>query len=507
MKLRRRPSNILICAAAVVFLGSVVVRTSAQTTTGGGNDDCPIDCTNGSICQEGESDYSDHPTYADGTALPFLTDGHKSRMQNGIPKHCACDEGWTGLRCHRPYVKCDENGHYCYHGGQCIDFGQGQEISNDQVFCDCNAASYAGNQMYGKFCELPAASACPNDDTNFCLNGGTCLENGTCDCDADKFEGPHCEFEKDQVPDCDLECGPGTCVLGLKDVEAARYSQFWKNQQDSDSYMYCECPDGRFGPECAMEGEVCGDDHCFNGASCIETLSVDGVTTEYKCDCTTAHTDDTSFAGKYCQSASTTFCPTSPSNQHNGKLFCTNGGTCRAESDLHLGCDCEGTGFHGPMCQYADGEDAEECTLDCQNGGKCRVGFKDVSFAKQRGKEMEDYYDQTHDGSFQHCVCDSAHFGIQCQHELQMCADGSHFCLHGSKCVSKDDGAHECDCDDAGVDGSEAFAGKYCQYSSTDVCYIGADSKGLEDATSRNKDLAFCVNNGTCKKQIYAGEP
>jgi hypothetical protein len=62
----------------------------------------------------------------------------------------------------------------------------------------------------------------------------------------------------------------------------------------------------------------------------LETIDTSGNTT-YSCDCRTASNAENSlFAGDYCQSESTSFC-SEKANDANGRLFCTNGGTCGEE--------------------------------------------------------------------------------------------------------------------------------------------------------------------------------
>lgn len=106
---------------------------------------------------------------------------------------------------------------------------------------------------------------------------------------------------------------------------------------------------------------------------------------------------------------------------------------------------------------------------------------------------MKDF-NETHI-NFQHCVCPDGFFGVQCEHQLDVCPGGTHVCLHGSKCVAinesdPDNLKHQCDCDDS-FNSIQQFAGKYCQYESTDMCTKNG-KPGLSNA-----QYAFCVNGGT----------
>ena len=142
----------------------------------------------------------------------------------------------------------------------------------------------------------------------------------------------------------------GRCQIGTKDYPPNElYNEFWKTHDD---YRFCVCPPGFFGLTCSIQGEPCGDEHCFNGGtvpplesilvyksghffttkiirvsfvcyipgSCLSQELADGTTREF-CDCTTA---DGAYAGLYCESESTTFCTNIA--DHNGRQFCVNGG-------------------------------------------------------------------------------------------------------------------------------------------------------------------------------------
>jgi hypothetical protein len=59
---------------------------------------------------------------------------------------------------------------------------------------------------------------------------------------------------------------------------------------------------------------------------------------------------------------------------------------------------------------------------------------------------------------------------------------------------------HKCDCASA-FSADERYAGKFCQYSSTDLC-----TKNPDTTSGRSTNNAFCVNNGICKARIEDGE-
>ena len=92
------------------------------------------------------------------------------------------------------------------------------------------------------------------------------------------------------------------------------------------------------------------------------------------------------YAGTSCEFPSTTICSVTKDVQDlEGRLFCTNHGTCMDE--VELGCKCP-AGFYGFSCEFEtrndeydadeeqDDKDWEICgdnELICLRGGKCRT--------------------------------------------------------------------------------------------------------------------------------------
>jgi len=492
--------------------------------------ECPINCANGAECKLGEHDFDFFPREVNGAPFAFL----QTISREGW--YCDCPAGFTGLRCNRQYEICplslnmtsSKDAHFCFHGGSCLEGltdGTHESIADFQRFCDCKDATHNGTPYYGKYCEIEGAIQCSDDSDEYCTAQGQCKEDFAskftpCEC-REGHRGPHCEFMRGSVPECTLTCGAsddtdegteatphfggvGQCRLGIKKFENARYEDFWS--EHDGNYQYCECSDGWFGDDCEIPGVECGNSHCFNGGGCLETLNQNGQTT-YACDCRDAGHLGKSWAGQYCENSATTECqpgPLAEKLQHaNGDLFCTNGGTCKDPNNPYLGCDCP-EGQYGPSCEFQSEEDAK-CNLKCQNGGQCRSGTKDNSLIEQLGKGLDGYNDTHHSELFEHCVCPHNYFGIQCEHKLEICPGGDHVCLHGSKCVAKNEGSTDgelyymCDCDSA-FDSLEKYAGKFCQYSSTDICTKNGQP-GMGKA-----NFAFCVNNGICKGRVEDGE-
>mmetsp|Transcript_26136 Transcript_26136/g.43578 ORF Transcript_26136/g.43578 Transcript_26136/m.43578 type:complete len:248 (-) Transcript_26136:143-886(-) len=96
---------------------------------------------------------------------------------------------------------------------------------------------------------------------------------------------------------------------------------------------------------------ICKDGHrCENGSICTEKPNDEGG---YYCDCDV--TDNSVYAGLYCQHKATSYCTFA---QEVSRIsFCTNDGVCNLEVSpdaAHLGCDCQ-AGYEGDHCQFVDG--------------------------------------------------------------------------------------------------------------------------------------------------------
>ena len=103
---------------------------------------------------------------------------------------------------------------------------------------------------------------------------------------------------------------------------------------------HCVCPQGFSGATCQVEDIVrCGQGICFNGAECVQTVSLDGteVYNEY-CRCIAEVGDGdggigevhVQYAGKFCEHVASTSCKT-PYGHNPDEYFCTNGGGCPDE--------------------------------------------------------------------------------------------------------------------------------------------------------------------------------
>jgi hypothetical protein len=149
-------------------------------------------------------------------------------------------------------------------------------------------------------------------------------------------------------------------------------------------------------------------------------------------------------------------------------------------------CKCQ-EGYEGAHCEYKEEEELPDCTLDCDNGGLCKLGF---------GPEYDDDYQFYNDiddiEDFMYCLCPPGTHGDFCKVESVPC--GENVCYHGTCIQRMVDGntVHHCACD---ADEDVAYAGRFCQYEATSYC---TDSKTL------NGHL-FCVNDGVCRSDAYLG--
>eukprot|EP00980_Cylindrotheca_fusiformis_P014368 scaffold3827_cov179-Cylindrotheca_fusiformis.AAC.32 len=446
-------------------------------------------------CLEGDADFSLHPRDPFNETFFFL----KTTNMDGY--YCDCPDNLTGLRCAREYEKCDGADHFCYHGGKCIK-GLNDKVSENELFCDCSDAKHNGIPYKGKYCEVELEQCGGTDSEIYCANNGNCKDDFAnklrpCDCDP-AHRGPHCEFDDGHVPECNLECdNGGECARGIKTYSTALHNDFFARHDGN--FMYCDCPEGYYGLKCEARAEACGDAQCFHGGKCIQSKNSKNETID-ACDCSEASHEGVPYIGQYCQSPVTKKCS---EDGANGQFVCANEGECKDEA--HEGCTCK-DGFHGDQCEHhasMNETDVTNCNLDCRNDGNCRVGKKDTSLFSDFEEPLQEAGLKKHtDIGFQYCVCPEGYFGILCEHKLDICPGGEHICLHGSRCVGVNettDLAHECDCKD-GFDSLKTFAGKFCQYESTDIC-----TKSRQPGLGKSK-MAFCVNNGKCKGRVEETE-
>lgn len=154
--------------------------------------------------------------------------------------------------------------------------------------------------------------------------------------------GPLCEFEDNGhvVLECNLECrNHGICRKGAKDVSVLEKFAVGDGhnrrrhlmQAFNEDFEHCVCPRGYVGLQCEYQLDMCpgGAHACLNGGECV-TIA-DGSDVTYACNCATAQTDLTRFAGESCEMEATQFCTIDGGKSKSGRgvsNFCTNGGQC-----------------------------------------------------------------------------------------------------------------------------------------------------------------------------------
>ena len=164
---REQRPRLPMMKAIALLLAFLPAFIAAQNTT----KPCDLTCHANATCVRGFADFSNHSKHPNGQPFYFL---NETLSPNGY--HCACPEGFTGLHCGREYISCLASDHHCYNGGSCIP-GSRDQFGNEQEFCDCgDAIDKEGIKHVGKYCEIPVPTPCGDDDSVFCVNGGSCKE-------------------------------------------------------------------------------------------------------------------------------------------------------------------------------------------------------------------------------------------------------------------------------------------------------------------------------------------
>eukprot|EP00934_Nitzschia_sp_Nitz4_P001059 Nitzschia sp. Nitz4//scaffold165_size50357//21867//26251//NITZ4_007022-RA/size50357-exonerate_est2genome-gene-0.36-mRNA-1//-1//CDS//3329538135//1059//frame0 len=472
--------------------------------------DCTLDCENGGVCVVGVISDAE----MDLLERIWTNDEIHDHMR------CICPGNFGGLLCDLEADECGDD--HCYNGGVCVTTTVTTGGTSETTYhCDCTTATTSeGNRYGGQYCQLPATASCSEDnDSLFCVNGGTCKSNPLegCDCPAG-FAGTKCEYV---VEEADTS-GDDTQV-----------------------------------------SESCGGINCFNGASCVtESFQTeDGVTASYQyCDCTTAGGDSsTAYAGEACQYKSTEICPTTKDN--GDIMFCVNGGSCQENGQ----CSCL-TGWTGEYCEQHtkehQTEDDPTCgDTVCYNGGVCNqvkvvlddgtisviftcdcspafdeehqyagvsCEYKSTSFCTTNGVDggsKEDLLFCTNHGTCKSnvlhgCECPDGFSGFSCEY-LNIDEDttqdtedtmvpvvecGEYQCKNGGTCVSTvvyDDETgtsftvETCDCSTTATD-ETIYAGLECENEATTFCSLPADGGSLAGSI-------FCVQGGDCNENVHQG--
>jgi hypothetical protein len=224
---------------------------------------------------------------------------------------------------------------HCLNGGSCLIE---QNISEDGTYkmnenCNCDGAyDEKSNSVYrGPYCQYKSTSLCSMNGESlfgnkyYCLHHGVCkegdkLQQQGCDCNSG-WTGKNCQLKI-------LELIDGIDDISDGDGDDNDPIDNWIASSDDDDPI-----DNLI---VASSNDVCGDTHCYNNGSCVQTekLDSDGIPSlSFSCDCSTAHDEKYMYAGTSCEFPSTDLCL-----EGDGSDFCVNHGSC--VDDLLLGCNC-----------------------------------------------------------------------------------------------------------------------------------------------------------------------
>lgn len=166
-----------------------------------------------------------------------------------------------------------------------------------------------------------------------------------------------------------------------------------------------------------------------------------------------------------------------------------------------MGCHCD-DGYIGPICEF-EAKDIEyaQCNMQCQNGGICQKGAKDLSFLKKFGlhRHLAPYNDD-----FEHCVCPRGFDGLACEYQIEVCPGRELVCMHGGQCqivVNDGQAGLECDCSSARTGGNR-YMGEFCEMRSTEFCTLN----GTMTPSGLGYD-SYCTNGGICNSLVEMGQP
>ena len=465
---------------------------------------CPIECQNNVACVPGES--------------PYALVGEPTSMSGYF---CDCEGLWAGIDCRVPVVHCDYDTEpepvSCFHGGKCID-----EVSGEELRCDCNEALFEGSFYWGPQCEyrVQLDQQCGEEPEFFCLHDGTCRpdykdsSDGPCECDG-PYVGTHCEIKASDAgldPDGsepeppkppELTAGLNGCAInclnGGECMEGFSPSAEELGHPANIDGFYCRCALGFAGIDCGTPYQFCeyaGMDsavHCYNGGECLVSLPTEGP---LLCDCGEgAESDGIMHVGARCE------IPVEEKNLCDHGSFCVNDGVCMVDRSDGEICDC-GSDFSGLHCEFkrdtvdedttGEGIEVDEgvlssianCRFPCENGGTC---VKDKSDVKEGGLEsIEDGH---------HCQCLQGWSGLSCTVPVEECVfqtdDGTSediACFNGGKCLPSIDDLETyeqlyCDCKHAMAEGHR-FGGKFCEVLVTESDTCDGDH--------------YCLNHGQC---------
>ncbi|XP_061916268.1 protein jagged-2 isoform X2 [Entelurus aequoreus] len=335
----------------------------------------------------------------------------------------------------------------------------------------CNKFCRARDDFFGHFnCDLAGFKVCmegwtgPECKEALCKQGcnqahGSCTVPGECKCHYG-WTGPLCD-QCVTFPGCVYgSCGePWQCVCDVnwggllcdKDLNYCGTHQPCKNagtctNTEPNEYQ-CECQEGFKGRNCEVVEHACMSSPCINGATCVENptgfscICADGWTGLTCADAVKRCDRSPCGRGATCQEAPGGYrclCPPGWSGRtcqldtdECERNICIHARSCRNLIGGYL-CDCLPE-WAGPNCDIRNGS----CQGWCLNGGRC----EDQILGPR-------------------CSCPSGFSGRRCQIQHDPC--DSDPCLHGGRCVGKDEWTTTCDC-------PFGYSGIFCEVA-LDLC-------------------------------------
>ncbi|CDW52690.1 neurogenic locus notch protein 2 [Trichuris trichiura] len=338
------------CACKTGYDGTVCQQNITESRCS--KESCPF----GHICEETSQGISCRcpPGFAGPGCTISVVDCVTVPCRNGGTCHplnghfeCRCPVGFSGALCNDDVDECASNNSPCLHGMCNNIFGS--------YTCVCDEG------WTGVNCST-RVKRCSEE---LCLNGATCVENGTtpyCKC-ATGFLGPKCEHELEERTTVNLQNAQCTVDADCYNGGVCR---------DGSTGKMCVCSSGYSGGRCEVELS-CSNAPCLNNGTCIGDSSSSLV-----CRCLPGYHG--TFCEYFAPNVSVRLRPSSSFCHYNP---CQNGGTCDEESKR---CLCPFS-FEGLLCEL----DVNECvsrevfcplevSLGCENhfGGyrcHCRPGY------------------------------------------------------------------------------------------------------------------------------------
>ncbi|KAA8586348.1 hypothetical protein FQN60_000184, partial [Etheostoma spectabile] len=163
------------------------------------------------------------------------------------------------------HVFCDEY----YFGDGCAEYCRPRDDTLGHYTCDEEGNRICLEGWKGNYCSEPICSADCSEKHGYCEAPGGC----TCRMG---WQGPSCGACV-RYPGC-LH---GTC--------SQPWQCNWKfkchSRSDLENDYSCTCPQGFYGKNCEIIAMTCADGPCFNGGTCVETM-----TGGYTCRCPPSYT-------------------------------------------------------------------------------------------------------------------------------------------------------------------------------------------------------------------------